>query len=84
MTPKKPTAGPKQMQAVYQALGARVRMIRDVIGLDQAELAKRIGLSRPSIVNIEAGRQRVLLDQVEALAQALGSSPKHLMRGIWF
>lgn len=79
----RPTA-PQPIQAVYQALGARLRMIREALGMDQAEMGKRIGLTRTSVVNIEQGRQRVMLDQVEKFATALGSTPKHLMRGIWF
>lgn len=72
------------IQPIYQALGARIRMIRDAIGVDQATLAKRVQLSRPAIANIEVGRQRVLLDQVQKIAEGLGTTPKHLLRGIWF
>lgn len=73
----------KPIQPVYQALGARIRMIRDALGIDQGTIAKRSGLSRPALTNIEIGRQRVLLDQVETIAAALGTTPKHLLRGIW-
>lgn len=71
-------------EAVYQAIGARVRMIRETLGLEQVEVAKRIGMARTSVTNIEAGRQRLLLHQVPEIAQALGVSAKHLMRGIWW
>jgi transcriptional regulator with XRE-family HTH domain len=57
--------------------------MRDVLGITQQELAERTGMSRGSIANIETGRQRILLHDVETLARALGSSPKALMRGIW-
>lgn len=70
--------------AVYQAFGARVRMIREALGLNQGELAKRIGLTRTSVTNIEAGRQEVDLDRAASIAAALGTSPKNLMRGIWW
>ncbi len=56
---------------------------RTVLGWTQADLAKRIGLTRTSVVNIEAGRQRVLLHDVEKIAAAFQMSPKQLMRGIW-
>ena len=71
-------------EGVYVALGARIRIIREALGLNQAEMAQRIGLERVAFTNIEIGRQRIRLDQVEAIAKALGTSPKHLMRGSWW
>jgi transcriptional regulator with XRE-family HTH domain len=73
----------KPIEACHIALGARIRMIREALGMQQAELAKRVGLERTSVVNAEAGRQRFLLHSVEQYAQALGTTPKHLLRGIW-
>lgn len=72
------------IEPCYVMLGAKVRMIREALGLDQAELAKRIDLTRPSVSNIEAGNQRVSVHQVEALARAIGTTPKNLMKGIWW
>lgn len=74
----------KPIEAVYVAFGVRVRMIRETLGLQQAELAKRVGLTRTSVVNIECGRQRVLLDDVAKFSMALGTSCKSLMKGIWW
>lgn len=73
----------KEIEPVYRALGARVQMVREAVGMSQADLAKRIGYSRPSIVNIEVGRQRISLHQIEQIAAALSSSPKHMLKGIW-
>lgn len=75
---------PEAVEACHQAVGARVRMIRETLGLQQEELAKRTGLTRGSIANIETGRQRLLLQTVEKLARGLGTSPKVLMRGVWW
>ena len=73
------------MEAIYQALGARCRMIRETLGLDQEEVAKRMkGWTRTSIVNFEKGRQRIPMHKIEQIAVALGTSPKNLMRGIWW
>jgi transcriptional regulator with XRE-family HTH domain len=72
------------IEACHQAVGARVRMIRETLGLDQSELGKRVGLNRTSITNIEAGRQRLLLHNIETFARALGTSPKHLLKGVWW
>lgn len=72
-----------EIQAIYRQFGAKVEALRNALGISQDELAKRVGLKRTSITNIEAGRQRVLLDDVEKFAQAFGTSPKFLLRGIW-
>ncbi len=74
----------KPIEAIHQSVGLAVRRIREALGIDQGSLAKRVGLTRTSIVNIEAGRQRIILDDVEVFARALGTTPKHLMKGIWW
>ena len=72
------------IEACHVGLGARIRMIREMLGLSQEELAKRIGYKRVSVTNIEIGRQRILLNTVEDFARALGTTPKHLLKGIWW
>ena len=64
------------IEAVYLAIGARVRMIRETLGVQQDDLAKRIpGLTRTSIVNIEAGRQRTPMHKVAEIAAAWERHP---------
>lgn len=36
------------------------------------------------VLKLEIGRQRFLLDGVEDFARALGTTPKHLLKGIWW
>ena len=43
--------------------------------LTQDELATASGLSRASIVNIEAGRQKLLLHNLFGISKALGVTP---------
>jgi len=74
----------KKIEAVHQSVGIRIRMIREALGLNQGDLSKRVGLDRTSITNIESGRQRLLLHNIEAFALALGTTPKNLMKGIWW
>ncbi len=73
----------KPVEAVHRQVGAKIESIRTMLGLTQAELATRWGQTRASLANVETGRQRLLLQHVEELAKALGTSPKNLMRGIW-
>jgi transcriptional regulator with XRE-family HTH domain len=63
--------------------GVRLQVIRTALGLSQQDLADKVGLTRTSITNIEAGKQRILLGDVERFANAFGVSPKHLLRGMW-
>lgn len=73
----------KEIQPVYRQFGSKVEAMRIALGVSQEELAKRVGLKRASICNIEAGRQRVLLDDVQKFADAMATSPRALLRGIW-
>ncbi len=47
--------------------------------MTQAELGRRIGLSRTSVTNIEQGRHRVSLDKFLRIAAALEVSPEALL-----
>jgi transcriptional regulator with XRE-family HTH domain len=59
--------------------GKRVRAARQAAHLTQDQLARRLGLSRPSVVNIEAGRQGVYLRFLVPLAEALGCPAASLL-----
>lgn len=43
----------------WRALGERLRQSRDYLGLSQQEVADLLGVSRPAITHIEAGRRKV-------------------------
>lgn len=72
-----------RIEAIYGAIGQRVRYIREAVGMSQADLAKRIGMERTTVVNFENGHQRCMLHTIEAMARALNTTPKHLLRGLW-
>lgn len=54
-----------------QAIARRIRLAREIAGLSQAQVASALGLHRPSISEIEAGRRRVGADELVALAEIL-------------
>lgn len=56
----------------FPAVGPRLREARLRAGLTQAQVAEAIGLSRPAVINMEAGRQRIQLDHVYRLAALFG------------
>jgi transcriptional regulator with XRE-family HTH domain len=55
----------------YKHIGMTIRRGRESLGMTQGELAHLVGLSRTSLTNIELGRQRILVDQLAELANAL-------------
>src|SRR5260370_23298936 len=64
---------------VYRVLGRKVRQMREVQRLSQDQLAKRLGISRASVVNIEAGRQRAPLHLLWQIAELLGTDLTQLI-----
>lgn len=53
-------------------LGERIRALREANGLSQAELARLIGSTQPSIARLEAGRVSPTLETLDRVAAALG------------
>jgi transcriptional regulator with XRE-family HTH domain len=74
-------AGVGAAELIYKAFGAQVRERRETLHMTQLQLSARIGLTRGSVANIEAGRQSVLLHQVLAIAAALQMTPEQLLPG---
>lgn len=61
--------------------GSRLRHCRKAAGLTQSDLAAKLGLTRSSISNIEADRQRPLVDDAQRTADILGVDPAWLAFG---
>ena len=68
---KAPPWGPEGA-ALYRAVGEAIRSARLAQDMTQEQLAKAVGFLRTSVVNIEAGRQRVPLATLYDIADALG------------
>lgn len=62
------------------AFGARVRDLRHRRGWSQEDLAERAGLHRNYVGGIERGERNPALDNIWALADALGVRPEDLFR----
>lgn len=63
-------ASMKRLQ-LYQSIGLLIRARREHFGFSQQKLADLVGLSRASITNIEAGRQRIFVDQLVSISDLL-------------
>ena len=52
------------IEPCYPEIGAWLKQERERLGLSQQDVSVMLRLSRPSIANIEAGKQRLLYHQV--------------------
>jgi transcriptional regulator with XRE-family HTH domain len=68
-----------EIDLFYVAVGNRVRSARHEAGLSQSMLARRIGFTRSSVANLEAGRQHITLHLFVLIAQALDVEPVKLL-----
>lgn len=64
---------------VYRTVGTAIRRRRLRLGLTQAQLAQRVSLTRTSITNIEAGRQKLLVHTLLTIAEVLGLAASELL-----
>jgi transcriptional regulator with XRE-family HTH domain len=60
------------IKALYAEIGSRIRRARKEQGWNQIDLARVVSLTRSSIANLEAGRQRPPVHVILLIAQALG------------
>ena len=61
-------------------LGARVRALRDALGLTQEQLAERADMHWTFVSGVERGRRDPRLNTIARLARALGVTPDELLR----
>ncbi len=73
---------PRKCTEVDIKLGERLRYLRTSYGLSQAEVGASIGVSFQQIQKYEAGKNRVAVSTMLALADHLGISPARLLKGI--
>lgn len=59
---------PPEDQASKAILARRLRSAREASGLTQAQVAKKLGLHRPSVAEIEAGRRNVAAQELKLMA----------------
>jgi len=62
-------------------IASRLRTAREAAGLSQGQVAKMLGVHRPTISEIEAGRRRVSAEELSQLAKIYDVSPEWLTEG---
>jgi len=69
------------MTDTHDSLSRNMKLYRALLGLSQAELAERAGLSAGYVGEMEIGRKFPAPDKLEAIARALGQRPFRLLMG---
>jgi transcriptional regulator with XRE-family HTH domain len=67
-----PERNDDDVRAQHLSFGHRVRDLRQARGLSQEELAESAGVHRTYVSSLERGRRNVGLDNILAIAAALG------------
>lgn len=73
------TARTKKVNSV---IGANIRFERRNEGLTQEQLAKKLKVSRISVVNLEQGRQGLTMLNLISLSKILNVSIERLVKGL--
>src|SRR3989441_6710292 len=64
---------------LYEAIGQRLRHVRERQQLKQEDVADRVGLSRATITQVESGHQKLPLQSLYLIAAALGAAITELL-----
>ncbi len=67
------------MPITQQELGRRIRIAREACGLTQEQVAGQLGVSRPTVVQIEAGKRSVSSLELDSLAHFFGRDLRELV-----
>lgn len=67
------------LHARRRAFGRRLRALREARALSQEGLAALAGIHRTYVGSVERGERNIALDNINALADALGVSPARLV-----
>jgi DNA-binding XRE family transcriptional regulator len=73
------TAAPPRTSA-SESLGVQLNRLRREAGLTLADVANRLGVSKPTVWAWEKGKARPLPERMAAIAQALGAAPDDLTK----
>lgn len=71
-----------EIEDVYRQIGVRIAHARRQAKMTQQEMADEIGLTRTSVVNIEKGRQKILVHTLLAIGRRLNITAVKLLEGI--
>ncbi len=74
-------------------VGARISRVMHIRGIDAANLCAKVNnateikaeqVHLPEMLDLANGRVAITLARLELIAHSLGTTPKSLMKGIWW
>jgi len=75
----------KKTDVLTVYVSGKIEEHRERVGMTQDDLALKVGLSRPSLVNMANGRQSVSIKRLFAIAEVLKIEPSELMPDLeWY
>ncbi len=57
---------------IKEALGKRIKFLRNQIGISQEELADKAEIDRTYITSVECGKRNISIVNIEKISKALG------------
>lgn len=63
------------------AIADRLRQAREASGLSQGQVANKLNLHRPTVTEIEAGRRKVAVDELDRFAKVYGVTVNWILTG---
>jgi transcriptional regulator with XRE-family HTH domain len=69
------------MSADAKGTANRLQMARKLAGLSQGQVAKLLGVQRPTVSEMEAGRRRITVDELVSLSKVYSVSLEWLAKG---
>lgn len=64
---------------INEIVGQRIRNLRNELGISQEELAHRLGISRATLVEMEAGRRSLNVPEAQTLSEVFGLPMSDIM-----
>jgi transcriptional regulator with XRE-family HTH domain len=74
-----PDSVPDPDRAVEQRVGARLRAERELQGLSQHEIARRLGVTFQQVQKYEKGQNRISSSRLIGFAEVLGIAPSRIL-----
>lgn len=61
-----------EQESIRLGIAVRLKLAREMAGLTQGQVAIQLGWHRPTVSEVEAGRRRVLAEELKALSELYG------------
>ena len=61
-----------EQEFIRQRIATRLKLAREMAGLTQGQVASQLGWHRPTVSEIEAGRRRVLAEELKTFSELYG------------